>query len=88
MRLRGELRDELELLRGEEDRRVADVNATSRPVDHEVPGHDDRAGGRRAPTQEGANPREQFLVRIGASDHVVGASVEGAHALDGIRRRR
>ena len=57
VRLRRELRDELELLRRQEHRRVADVDAPRRPVDDEVAGDDDVLGGAGAVARISARMR-------------------------------
>src|SRR5262245_56681193 len=88
MRLRGELRDELELLGREQHGRVTDADATRRAVEYEV-ARDDRVSGGGKPTpKQCADPREELLVRERSSDDVVGAAVERADAFDRVGRRR
>jgi len=88
VRLRGEARDELELLSRERDHRVAHPDPSRTAVDDQVAGDEHLGGRRRAPPQKRPDPSEQLLVRKRAADDVVRATVERTHALDGIGRRR
>ena len=82
VRLRRELRDELELLRGEQHQRVADVDAPRRPVDDEVARDDDVVGRNGRSPDQCANAREELVVGERAPDDVVGAALERPHALE------
>ena len=72
----------------ERQRGVPHRDPARAPVDDELAGGEHLGGRRGAAPQERSDAREQLHVRERAADDVVGAAVERAHALDGVRGGR
>ena len=85
-RLLGQLREELELLRREQQAAAGDQDTPGRPVDADLPRLEHVALLRRCPPEHGPDPRTQLLVCERPVDVVVGAALERAGAVDGVRR--
>src|SRR5438270_1433836 len=82
--LRGELEEQLVLLRRQVDARPADGDPARRPVDLDLPDLKPLGRRRRRPAQDGSDPREELVVKEGPPDEVVGAALERPHAVDGV----
>src|SRR5919204_5230696 len=84
VRLRGELQEQLVLLRRQVDPLAADRDAAGRPVDLErADAHEVRDDWRRPP-QDGSDAGQQLVVEERPAEEVVGASLERPNAVDRI----
>ena len=61
------------------------MNSPRRPIDDEVARDDELVGRNGRSPDQGANAREELVVRVRVTDNVVGAALERSHALDGVR---
>jgi len=86
IRLDGEARKELELLRRENHERVADRDPPRPFVDNEVAGDQHVGGADRTSAQKRSNSSEELVVCERPAHDVVGSSIESANAFEGIRR--
>src|SRR5438105_672747 len=82
VRFRGELQEQLVLLRRQVDPRTAYRDATGRPVDLERADADEVRGDRRRPPQDGSDAGQQLVVEERPAEEVVGAAVERPCAVD------